>query len=593
MTQSTQPAVRYSIVVPTFQRREIVTESVRRLDRLRGPAFEVIVVVDGSTDGTAEQLRGLSTGFPLRVVEQANAGAGAARNAGAGLARGEILLFLDDDMRADPDLILEHDRTYGLGADAVMGHIPLDPASPPSFLAAGVATWATDRATRLATGGPLTLADMLTGQLSVRADVFGALGGFDEAFTDGGLFGGEDTDFGRRLLDGGHRVLFAPGAVSAQYYALTSEAYLRQWHEAGRGDVLFMSRHPSDVGRVLAAHHPHARWTRLVCRPVGRVPALARVVTAVARRVVLAAVAAAPQNARVVRAFFKVRDLEYWRGVEGAGGVPGPHGLRVLCYHSLSDLAGTRLADYGLPASVFARQLRLLRRLRFRFVSVADVLHSLETGTPLPRRAVLITFDDCYRDLLDHGLPLLREAGVPAVAFAVAGLVGRTNDWDAGIGAPPLPLLDAEGLRTLERAGVEIGCHTRTHRALPTVPDGELAEELAGAADELAALGLTRPRVLAYPYGEHDARARDLAGRSFAAAFTIRPGFVTAPVDRSAVHRLEVLRRHGSGLRFLFAVVTAGRARELQRVQRAVRRRLRAVRARAAGREAPRRSVPR
>ena len=59
---------------------------------------------------------------------------------------------------------------------------------------------------------------------------------------------------------------------------------------------------------------------------------------------------------------------------------------------------------------------------------------------------------------------------MPAVAFAVAGRTGGTNDWDAPLGAPTLELLDAVGLKSVQSAGVEIGAHGYHHRPLRGVP---------------------------------------------------------------------------------------------------------------------------
>jgi glycosyltransferase involved in cell wall biosynthesis len=137
--------MRHSVVVPTFQRRGLVTEAVRALATQIEPPLEVIVVVDGSTDGSAQALAEISAPFPLRVVEQPNSGAARARNRGAALARGDLLLFLDDDMMAAPDLLAQLGRVHARGADAVLGHIPAVAGSTAAFLSRGLAEWAESR----------------------------------------------------------------------------------------------------------------------------------------------------------------------------------------------------------------------------------------------------------------------------------------------------------------------------------------------------------------------------------------------------------------------------------------------------------------
>src|SRR3954451_12058345 len=92
-------SVLFSIIIPTFNRRDIVLDTVTSLVATRRPwPCELIVVVDGSRDGTVEALRSLDLPLPLTVHEQPNQGSAAARNAGAAAARGRYLLFLDDDM---------------------------------------------------------------------------------------------------------------------------------------------------------------------------------------------------------------------------------------------------------------------------------------------------------------------------------------------------------------------------------------------------------------------------------------------------------------------------------------------------------------
>src|SRR5437868_3570039 len=117
----------FSIIVPTYQRRDMVREAIYALSGLAydGP-IEIIVVVNGSTDGTAESVAKLDCRRQIRVVElQPNRGPAGARNRGASEATGDILLFLDDDMICDPNLVQQHARMYLEGADAVTGNIPL------------------------------------------------------------------------------------------------------------------------------------------------------------------------------------------------------------------------------------------------------------------------------------------------------------------------------------------------------------------------------------------------------------------------------------------------------------------------------------
>ena len=91
--QPTRPTV--SVVVPTYQRREYVSRAVASVLAQTYPHFELIVVDDGSTDGTDVALQGLD--HRLRYRWQENQGVAAARNAGIAMARGEIVAFLDSD----------------------------------------------------------------------------------------------------------------------------------------------------------------------------------------------------------------------------------------------------------------------------------------------------------------------------------------------------------------------------------------------------------------------------------------------------------------------------------------------------------------
>ncbi|MEY2603379.1 MAG: hypothetical protein QOH31_1153 [Verrucomicrobiota bacterium] len=541
--------LRFSVIVPTYQRRNLVVALIRSMMRQEFDGdFEVIVVVDGSDDGSAHALRKLGEvelPFPLTILEQPNQGAAIARNRGAAVARGEILLFLDDDMEAHPQLLVEHDRSHREGAEVALGHIPLHPESPRNILSAAVRSWADNRAKYLSSpGASLTLHDLLTGQLSLPREIFQRVGGFDTNFTLGGSFGDEDVDFGYRLMLAGCRIVFNPDAISWQNYVVHPRQYLRQWRQVGRADAAFARKHPEQAKTIFALNGADTRINRWVWRPLASVPVMAIPLMAALGWLASALVERGVQTAALARLFFEVRALEYWTGLREAGGMPRPRPLRVLAYHAIKDLVGAPVVEsYGVPPDLFRRQLDALQWAGFQFVSVDEFLHFLHSGGGLPRRPLLLTFDDGYADLLDVVLPVLKERNIRAVVFAVSGHVGGTNEWDEAIGGLRLQLLDIDGLKQLERAGAEIGGHSRTHRPLTRVPDEELSEEIIGSVKDLEAAGLNRPRLFAYPYGEQDGRVQRAAREAgLKAAFTVIAGRTRPGCDPYQVPRIEIMR---------------------------------------------------
>lgn len=232
--------------------------------------------------------------------------------------------------------------------------------------------------------------------------------------------------------------------------------------------------------------------------------------------------------------------------------------VSILVYHAISDHEQDPiLADHSVPPARFAEQLDTLQGKGWTFVDLDTALAGLREERPLPRRALLLTFDDGYVDLLGDACPILEERQIPAVVFAVAGEVGGINSWDNSNGAAPVPLLDPDGLREVSARGVEVGAHTSTHPPLTEVAPEQLAEELEGAADQLEALGLPRPRAFSYPFGLWDpslARAVEEAG--YEVAFTVERGAATPASDLQALPRTAVCA-DDSGLQLHLKLATA------------------------------------
>lgn len=201
-----------------------------------------------------------------------------------------------------------------------------------------------------------------------------------------------------------------------------------------------------------------------------------------------------------------------------------------------------------LTPEQFGRLLDRLEGRGSRTLTLAQVAGAWRAGRRLPRRSVVLTFDDGCRCFAEHALPALAERGMTATLFAVSGLLGATNRWDRERRRKGEPeereerLLDSEGLRRVAAAGIEIGSHSRTHARLPECTEAELAVEVAGSkADLEAALG--RPvATFCYPWGRSGPAVREaVAAAGYLAAVGIddHPGSTAG--DPLGLPRLSVL----------------------------------------------------
>lgn len=200
-----------------------------------------------------------------------------------------------------------------------------------------------------------------------------------------------------------------------------------------------------------------------------------------------------------------------WEGIDGPVGQTATAQLPILMYHRIAPGGSDALGRYRLAPERFADQLRSLRESGFRSVGFEELGRALRGRRPLPGRAVMLTFDDGCRDFLTDAWPLLRAHGFGATLFVVTDRVGGTNDWDAVYGER-VELLDWDELRSLSRAGVEIGSHTATHPHLTALSIEEVAREAARSrAAIIRELGV-EPAAIAYPYGDVDPGVRRIAG---------------------------------------------------------------------------------
>jgi peptidoglycan/xylan/chitin deacetylase (PgdA/CDA1 family) len=158
----------------------------------------------------------------------------------------------------------------------------------------------------------------------------------------------------------------------------------------------------------------------------------------------------------------------------------GSRALVVLMYHKVNDEPENSVT---IPVALFDEQMAQLADLGYQPVSLDDVLAYYVDGKPLPPRAVLITFDDAYRDNLLNAVPVLRKHRYPAVLFVPIGYLDGTRPLphDEHLASRGLvnPTLGWEELAALEFGGIRVESHGIGHRPLADLEVDEAAREIA------------------------------------------------------------------------------------------------------------------
>jgi peptidoglycan/xylan/chitin deacetylase (PgdA/CDA1 family) len=210
--------------------------------------------------------------------------------------------------------------------------------------------------------------------------------------------------------------------------------------------------------------------------------------------------------------------------------------LPILTYHSI-DRTGSCLST---TPEVFDLQMKYLASRHYRTLTVTEAVSCLKHVQKSTRPIIALTFDDGYRSTLELALPVLRKHGFIASLFAVSGFCGAENAWDPAPGPiPRFPIMSAEEIRELTNAGWEIGAHTVNHVRLTSLADEALKRELCECRLSLQESTGEPVKILAYPYGAHDAGVRSQARVVFDAACTTELDFATSASDPLALPRID------------------------------------------------------
>jgi peptidoglycan/xylan/chitin deacetylase (PgdA/CDA1 family) len=212
----------------------------------------------------------------------------------------------------------------------------------------------------------------------------------------------------------------------------------------------------------------------------------------------------------------------------------------ILAYHSISNTPHDGTLRWSVSPGDFEEHMALLRERGHIPLTISRYADALRGRARMPGKPVLVTFDDGFADLATTALPLLRRYGIAATAYVITERVNAKPSRDRDF------TLDWDQLVELRAAGVEIGSHSHTHRALDCLNQSDLRDELV-ASRQLLEDGLhERVQSFAYPYGYHSKAVREAVhAAGYTSACAVKNALSHEGDDVFAIARVLIERDTG------------------------------------------------
>lgn len=187
--------------------------------------------------------------------------------------------------------------------------------------------------------------------------------------------------------------------------------------------------------------------------------------------------------------------------------------MNILCYHAVEPGWDAALA---VPPSRFQEHCAWLSA-RKTVLPLDEAINRLSRQGRLPRGCAALTFDDGFRSLHEHALPVLLRHRLPATVFLVAETLtpaGRAVDWVDDPPPYPMQTLTVDQVTEMQAAGVRFESHSYAHSDLTALDPEECVRDLRTSREMLEELLAAPVRLLAYPRGRHDSKVRSAARRA-------------------------------------------------------------------------------
>ncbi|ADQ80089.1 polysaccharide deacetylase [Paludibacter propionicigenes WB4] len=171
-------------------------------------------------------------------------------------------------------------------------------------------------------------------------------------------------------------------------------------------------------------------------------------------------------------------------------------GLRVLMYHKISLNTNDNLT---ISEDVLEKQLLYLKEKNYHPITVQQLIEHQYQKAKLPKKPILLTFDDGYENNYTYLYPLLKKHALKATIFLPVGFIGKSNEWDEGDEA----IMSFDRLKQIDSSFIEFGLHSLIHRSYKEFTTEELIDDISQCRSILTENSIPYVPAVTYPYGAY------------------------------------------------------------------------------------------
>lgn len=205
-------------------------------------------------------------------------------------------------------------------------------------------------------------------------------------------------------------------------------------------------------------------------------------------------------------------------------------------YHYLGDTSDKEDATYYVSRENFYRQMKYLRRGGYKSISLNELVDSIKNRSSIPKRSVVITFDDGHESFEEIGAPILEEFGFTATMFIITRRIGTPT------------YLTKASIRELGGRGFHFESHSLTHPIITKIPQEEAKIEIFDSKKELESLSGMNVSIYAYRGGHYNESIIELVRQAgYSSAVCSEPGLNTKNANLYCLKRMSIRREDDLG----------------------------------------------